>query len=183
MIRKYCDRAVLIDGGKIAFDGTADVAVEKYLDLFDTKRSLASKETKKKVEGVDKKVIIKGVKSTCSPAQITVDVELQSSVDQDNLKLALRMLDKNNKVVAGINTQSVLNPVIIDLAAKQTKRVRLSMPNILGNGEFSVDVRVGPMVYTGTIHDKVSGVAEFKNSKDEVYYPVALPARVEVKVK
>ena len=183
VIRKYCDRAVLIDDGRVAFDGSADMATRKYLDLFDTDRKQKVEKKKKHVEEIDKKVLIKDVKTTCTPDSIKVDIELRSNSKQNNLKLALRILNSGNGVVAGINTQSVVNPVIIELEAKQTKRVRLSMPNILGNGTFSVDVRVGPMTYTGTIHDKVSGVAKFVNSKEEVYYPVALPAKVEVKVK
>jgi ABC-2 type transport system ATP-binding protein len=183
VIRKYCDRAVLIDDGRVAFDGSADMATRKYLDLFDTDRKQKVEKKKKHVEEIDKKVLIKDVKTTCTPDSIKVDIELRSNSKQNNLKLALRILNSGNGVVAGINTQSVVNPVIIELEAKQTKRVRLTMPNILGNGTFSVDVRVGPMTYTGTIHDKVSGVAKFVNSKEEVYYPVALPAKVEVKVK
>lgn len=182
VIRKYCDRAVLIDDGKVAFDGAADEATEKYLDLFG-KRGRKDEKREKETDKLDGKVQIKEVKSVCTPDQITIDVELKSNTKRDNLKLAMRILNSSGKVVAGINTQSVTNPVIIELDAKQSKKVRLSMPNILGNGIFSVDIRVGPMVYTGTIHDKVSGVAHFINSKDEVYYPVAMPAKVEVGVK
>ena len=182
VIRKYCDRAVLIEDGKVAYDGTAAETVERYLDLFDSNRKKKKKD-EKPAEQIDKEVIITDVKTVCTADKLTITVELQSQDDRENLKLAFRVLNAANRVVAGINTQSVLNPVLIDLKAKQTTRVRLTMPNILGNGTFSVDVRVGPVVYTGTIHDKVSGVAEFVNEKEEVYYPVALPAKVDVKVK
>jgi ABC-2 type transport system ATP-binding protein len=182
VVKKYCDRAVLIEDGRVAYDGPAEKTVEKYLDLFDPSRK-EKKKDKKPVEKIDKKVQIKGVTSTCNNDNLSIKVELVSKTNQDNIKLALRILDANNRVVAGINTQSVINPVIIELKANQTKSVKLSMPNILGNGKFSVDVRVGPNTYTGTIHDKVSGVAEFINTKEEVYYPVALPAKVDVRVK
>ncbi len=181
VIRRFCDRAVLIDNGKVAFDGSADETVEKYLDMFRKHEPVQKKEKKKpKEDKLDKRVLIKNVQSTCSFDAINVDVDLASDENLDNIKLALRFLDKSNRVVAGINTQSIINPLAIKIEAGKPKKVKLSMPNILGNGNFSVDIRVGPMVYTGTIHDKVSGVAHFINSKEEVYYPVAMPTKVEI---
>jgi ABC-2 type transport system ATP-binding protein len=34
IVRDYCDRCVLIEDGKIAFEGSADETAKKYLDLF-----------------------------------------------------------------------------------------------------------------------------------------------------
>lgn len=180
VMRKYCNRGVLIEGGKVTYDGDVTEATEKYLDLFGTEHRTSEKNSGDELDG---EVRINKVESKCDENDINIDVEIESRTDKEDLKIAVRILDLHKKVVAGINTQSVTNPVLISLKGRKAKLVRFNMPNILGNGVFSLDIRVGPNVYTGIIHDHVSGVANFVNSKDEVYYPVAMPASVEVSAK
>lgn len=178
VIKKYCDRAVLINEGKVAYDGTADETAEKYLELF----SMAGPDSSgnKGADDTDKKVEIMNVKSSCSPERLEVEVDLRSEVDMKDLKLAIRILNRNGVAIAGTNTHIVENPVSVELDGGKTKRIKFSMPNILGNGTFSVDARVGPADYTGVLHDKAIGVARFFNQRDEAHYPVALQADIKV---
>ena len=38
LVRRFCDRAVLIEGGKIAYDGSPGGAADSYMDLFKPKK-------------------------------------------------------------------------------------------------------------------------------------------------
>lgn len=181
-VRDFCNRGVVIDGGKIIFDGDADEAADKYLSMFETNKPKDEKnKNKQTLEKIDKKVKIESISLDSSTNQLTASVELRSKTRRDDIKLAIRILDVRGKVVAGVNTQSVLNPLIINLKAGETRRIIFTMPNILGDGKFTVDARVGPVVVTGTIHDKAQSAAYISNSNPEAFYPVLLPASVEVK--
>ncbi|MET1033124.1 MAG: hypothetical protein ABWX94_01350, partial [Candidatus Saccharimonadales bacterium] len=78
------------------------------------------------------------------------------------------------------NTLNAKNKQKISLSSNEERHLTFTMPNILGNGTFTVSgtVRLSDGV---TICDEWNNITQFSNTKDEAHYPVVAPALLEVK--
>lgn len=181
-VRAYCSRVAVIDDGRVVFDGNAHEAAEKYLSLFniDTQHKEIDTGKSKPKEYVDKKIRIKSLRINNLGDKLVVSAELWSSIDKDNVKFGFRILDSRRRIVAGANTMNAENPIELNLRKNQTIEVRFTLPNMLGDGDHSIDARVGSTNPDAT-HDKASSVGLFSNTRSEAYYPIVLPAKIEVR--
>lgn len=183
-VRKYCNKAVVIEGGKVIFEGGSDEAADTYLSLFrkDTPAEVKpkKKKDKKKDLNLDKKVTIENVTTHITQKKIEIDIILKSDTSEKDVKLAVRILNTQKKAVAGINTRSIDKPTSINFTDSNIVKVKFTLDNIIGSGTFTLDVIAGPTVVTGIYHDRVNDVAPFTNAQPEGHYPVIAPASIEV---
>lgn len=181
VVKKYCNRVVLVDKGVVAFDGTAEIGVEKYLDLFESrhKKKNSTKKELSDTQKPDKKITINNLNVDNSVDHIHLSAELMPVEDLHDIKFGFQILDSNSRVVAGVNTKNVSNPITIDAVSNKVINLKFTIPNILGNGRYSVAARVGS-ISSGQTHDKVVCVGDFENRREDAWAPIVLPSEVKI---
>lgn len=175
-VREYCDKAILIQDGKIAHTGTADEIADEYLRMFN-KPSNDAQRNKRWGNG---QVNIKNLNITVKPRNINIHFELISSKSiVEDVVLGFRIKDSQGRVIAGANNLNVEGSQKMSFNAGEEKMLDFDMPNIFGNETYSVGatVRLSDGV---TICDSWEDAKTFSNTKDDVYYPVVCPAKLTI---
>lgn len=179
VIRKYCNRAVLIDDGRVVCSGTADEVADEYLKLFS--QSAAISKTREsgnrwgdnavRIHDIDFKVADDTVKIT------TTLVAADKPVS--NVKFGFRIKDTKGNVLIGANNLNVDGGQKLSFASKEKKKLEFLLPNILGNQRYSLSATVNS-VGDEAIHDSWEDITSIHNSRDGVYYPLLAPATLRI---
>jgi len=179
-VREYCDRAILINEGKISAQGTADDVADEYLKLFNKSQGGSQGADDEKRWG-DGRVRISEVSTEINRTSIKIKVALTAGNDSgmDDVVFGYKLTDSDGHLALGGNTLNCQQPKHLNFKKSETKNLVFSMPNILGNGTFSLSgtVRLSDGV---TICDDWRNMAVFGNARDEGHYPVVAPATLEV---
>ena len=187
-VRGYCDRAVLIEDGKVSYDGSPEDTAEKYFQLFSNKQEDV-------VE--NKQLTIDSVETDISRSRITFKIDVKNNSDKkiQNVLLRIAVKKQNGRNVAGFDNKNLDNPFEIDFLPNEHKTLYFEAENILGNGDFSINSSlssdgavnlideedeegdgdsVGMIVY-----DIKPKIASFSVKKPGLNAPVVLPAKAK----
>ncbi len=175
-VRKYCDRAILIDEGTIS-EEPVDVVADSYLKLFQ-ENTLSAEEGNRWGSG---DVMMEKVDVDAKKDSITISLKLKANKDCTDFRFGYLFKDLEGKDVAGGNTINVLKGSTKSLNLKKGESVELTFttPNILGNGSYWFDATV--MGNNDVIYDKWDRYTKVDNFRDFAFYPTVVPAKLEVK--
>ena len=178
-VREYCDRAILINEGKISAEGTADDVADEYLKLFNRSQGGAEGASEEGNRWGDGRVRIADVNTEIDRTSIKINVSLTATEDMSDVVFGYKLTDSDGHLALGGNTLNCQQPQHLKFKKSETKKLTFSMSNILGNGTFSLSgtVRLSDGV---TICDDWRNMAVFSNARDEGHYPVVAPATLEV---
>lgn len=179
-VREYCDRAVLITDGLIACEGDADIVADEYLKLFNKSSDDTIVNTDERRWG-NGSVRIENFEIKTNNKQLTINLDLRAGKNAvEEVVFGYRLLDGADHIVMGGNTINAGNKQKLTFKPGEVKHLVFTMPNILGNGTFSVGgtARLSDGV---TICDEWNYITQFSNTKDEGHYPIVAPAVLEVK--
>jgi hypothetical protein len=111
---------------------------------------------------------------------ISVSVKLDvPSKSVDDVVVGIRLLDAEGNIVAGANSINAQGGVrSIGMSAGEAHSLTFSFENILGTGTYTVGVTVRSADGV-TVYDNIDSATRFSVSKDETYYPIVLPARLD----
>lgn len=139
-VREYCDRAMLIEKSKVIEIGQTDSVSEKYLQLFmeDNSQSSAGSTSAKDRWG-DKSLEITSVATKTTSDDILVTVKMIANKKFEHPVAGFRIRDASGNEITGTNTKQE-NVVIPDLDSGEVSTVSWSMPNVIRDGEYSVDI-------------------------------------------
>lgn len=182
VIRQYCDRAVLIENGKVAFSGSADETADEYLKLFDNKAKAANKKEKAKAPNRwgDGAVITEDISYKKTKNNLVIEATIASKSDEvKDVKFGFRIKDSSGNVIMGANNLNVDGGIKIKIKPQQKKKLSFEMPNILGNQTYSLSTTINSERGV-TTHDSVENIKSIPNSAVGVFYPLLAPAKVEV---
>lgn len=176
--REYCDRAVLIEDGKIAHHGDIDQVADEYLKMFN--KSSHNLDDKKGDRWGDGKlqVINNELEITDEKVKFLLDVKCEEEPMND-VRVGIRIKDSHGKYLIGANNVNVSSGKTLDFNAREVKRIIFESPNIFGNSTYSISVTVIKNG-TDTPNDSWDNIKSFSNTKDKVYYPLLLPAWLKV---
>lgn len=179
-VREYCDRAVLISEGLITHEGEADKVADEYLKLFN--------ETVDDKEEVQEKnrwgtgaARFSTIKAKADQDTVTLSMKIEAKdAPLEDVVVGFRIKDNEGSLVAGANTLNVKGGEYISLPAKGKKELVFTMPNIFGGGTFTISatIRLSDKV---TICDDWAEATQFRNTREESYYPVVCPAELTIK--
>lgn len=178
-VREYCDRAILIEDGQVAFEGKPDDVANEYLKMF-------NKAVDKKAEQDNKRwgnqqVIIDSFDLQADTEKLHIRVDLKAGRQPvRDVKFGFRVKNKQGKLVAGASTLNVKGAQIMNFKADEIKSLNFSMPNIFGNGTHTISATTTLMDGI-TICDRWEDIVDFTNIKDNVHYPVVCPATLSIK--
>jgi ABC-2 type transport system ATP-binding protein len=176
-VREYCDEAILIKDGLITHKGKADMVADEYLKLFNnTGAEEDDSEGKRWGNGAAK---FTSIKAKADDKNVTVTINLKASENLEDVVVGFRLKDGEDKLVAGANTINVKGGHRFPLKEKENKKLVFTMPNIFGNGTFSISatIRLSDKI---TICEDWTDAAFFRNTKEESSYPVVCPAELTV---
>lgn len=142
--RDYCDRAVLIEDGKVAFDGSPDEAADRYYSLFNTKADNSS------LAGTGRATIESAsVEVTESTLTFRLDIENQTASPLEDVVARVSVKKQNGRIVAGFDNKNIDEPFEIDLAPSEKRTLLFESANVMGTGTYIVNASL----YDGSTAD------------------------------
>ena len=164
-VRKFCNKAIVIEAGKILYEGDANTAADEYNKLFKGK-----KQDKVLGETGTKEVVIQKVEIDHTPATIKYCINLHNKTNKEiTVRLALDIYKSKNQLCGGISKTTHI------LKANQIKEINFSIANIFGSGEYSANVGIKEVTPDKKMFDIERNTAKFINKSTEdttSYFPV-----------
>ncbi len=181
-VRQYCDRALLIENGKVLARGTAAEVASAYSRMFiedKQEEGEKSKDAKRWGDGAMtyQKMVVPNNLHEDEPLKLTAIAEVRRDIDSPVFGFAIKSADR--RPLLGTNTMR-LHQVFGLLSAGTKVKIEWSIPNIFSHGTHYVDFAV---VYKGgaTIADWAEEVAMFTVLKQEKSnFPADPPVEVVV---
>ncbi len=162
-VREYCDRAMLIEKSEIIDMGSTDKVAEKYMRLFMKDNVIAEDNTLDQDRWGDQAARINSVAVNVTDKLIIIDIGIVGHKDLERPIAGFRLRDAAGKEITGTNTKQEKMP-LPDLKKADTTKLQWVMPNVLRDGEYTVDVALH---YADeiTVADWWNGAAKFKVKK------------------
>jgi ABC-2 type transport system ATP-binding protein len=182
-VREYCDRAILINNSQLVFEGSAADAANEYLKLFNKNADESQAESLVENWGT-KDISITDKTISLEKDRIRVNLHLATKKnDVNDFVVGFRFIDKDGRVVAGVNNINSVegNKQPLSLKANSKMKVSFSTQNILGSGSYDVGLTLRSKDGV-TIYDNWERAKEVKQTRMDGSYPVILPARVDVEL-
>ena len=179
--RDYCDRAILIKNGKIAYEGTGIKAANEYLKLFNTstQKGDAGASTEKNDRWGNGDVTFSRVEfKPGKRIELTMDITAHKK-DVDGVVVGLRYMDESGRIVTGVNSITADGGEELNLKAGETRTLRFSHDNIFGNGTYYLGstIRLTDKV---TICEYWDNIAKFHNTMEDSFYPLVNPTELKI---
>lgn len=182
-VRDYCDRAIIIENGKIAFEGSGEEAADEYNRLFESS-AILNKGGDPGLRRGDGSVYVESLNvDDVNKKSIKLTITLKSDGNEyRNVKFGFRFLKQMNGKyvrVAGVSNRTALVPQRLDFKKNETKIIKAEVDNMFGNGTFYISTTVTRD--SGSITcDNWERVVSLNNTKDDIAYPVLVSARLSV---
>jgi ABC-2 type transport system ATP-binding protein len=179
LVKEYCDRAILIEDGKIMHQGKAGDIAEEYTRLFNKPKDETAKKQTNQRWGSNE-LVMQRVKITTSGQKIIIETLVKNNEAAINdIVMGIDIFDRNDKLIGG--TESFrYSQGILSFEDHEKKRVCYNFQNVFGGGDFSVNISVKHKT-TGAVFDFWRKAASFTNtSESNTYFPVILPAELSV---
>jgi ABC-2 type transport system ATP-binding protein len=140
-MREYCDRAVLINEGKIAVMGNTDVVAQAYSKLFtDTVKISAASEEEPDRWG-DGIAVTSSITAKAAADGLEIVQTITARTAADNMIAGFRLRTSAGAAVTGTNTK-LERASLPALAPGQSVAVTWRLPNVLSDGQYMIDPAV-----------------------------------------
>ncbi len=176
-VREYCDRAILIDKNKVVFEGSAEMIAEEYAKLFAQTGHEELKNTGQRWG--DEKIKYSSVKVEANNKEVSLILDLKAAEYVDSPVFGFGIRSGDGEIVFGANTV-IKKKVIKEVREGESKRITWTFPNILSDGNYTVDVSAHDVSGSG-VYDWWEGAGAFRVNKDEKL-PYSVNPDVKVKV-
>lgn len=175
-VREYCNKAVLIEDGRVSCLGKPDTVADEYLKLFNHSSN---------AEEVEKLTNRWGsAEVTCSKFaaafkvdDVVIDMSLTAKQTIEDVMVDIKFYNIDGYVVTGFNTVDVLGEGL-SMKKGEVKKLAFRMPNTLGYQNYILDIEV-----TSTdghrIYDKWKDAGRLTDNKIKTVrkYPVLMDVR------
>lgn len=133
-VRKYCNKAVVIENGEVIYNGNSEGAVDKYNNLFSKKKLPA-------VNSYDDDAITDSkISSTHSEKSIDISISTTVKRDIEDVVLAVLIYKKSTNVYRWVSDEEVNEN--INLISKKTNKQSIRIQNIFPPGDYSVTLMI-----------------------------------------
>lgn len=173
-VQRFCNKAILINKGKIELSGSAPKVAQLYRDLNDS----GTNETEvknTKLNDIDIDVSIKKIKDKY---EFAVDVEAKTELADAVFTFIIRR-DSGEWVYRYASDDNNAKPITINKNSKY--KLKLTLDNVFADGVYYVSVAAKKSDRTET-YVALDDIAKFEvvNKKDSIYWQI--PTTVESKV-
>lgn len=173
-VQRFCNKAILINKGKIELSGSAPKVAQLYRDLNDS----STNETEVKNTKLNDVDIDVSVKKTKDKYEFAVDVEAKTELADAVFTFIIRR-DSGEWVYRYASDDNNAKSITINKNSKY--KLKLSLDNVFADGIYYVSVAAKRGDRTET-YAALDDVAKFEvvNKKDSIYWQI--PTTVESKV-
>lgn len=180
LVKEYCDKAILIENGKVAYDGTADQVADEYLKLFSKTSANKSGKSGADDRWGDLSVFMDRFEVKVDEDTVNLNVTLKSSVEAvEGVKFGFQIKDRSGRVIAGANNLNVDGGKKLNFTKHDKKELHFAIQNIFGNNTYSVSATVNS--HNGSnVCDQWNDITSFSTTKDQAFYPIVCPAKLDI---
>lgn len=173
-VQRFCNKAILINKGKIELSGSAPKVAQLYRDLNDS----SANETEVKNTKLNDVDIDVSVKKTKDKYEFTVDVEAKTELADAVFTFIIRR-DSGEWVYRYASDDNNAKSITINKNNKY--KLKLTLDNVFADGIYYVSVAAKKSDRTET-YAALDDVAKFEvvNKKDSIYWQI--PTTVKSKV-
>ena len=165
-VREYCDKAILIENGKIIHEGNASDIANEYLKLFNDQNII---DTENKQHWGDGRVKVEKLTVKCTRENFTINVALKSGKEAvGEVRFGLKIKDQEGNLVAGVNNLTALNSQKLVFGKNETKNITLSSLNVFGNQTYTIDATIVSPDST-IVYDSWENIKKFRSSTQDAY--------------
>lgn len=176
-VREYCDRAILINEGRITHTGNALEVSNEYLKLFN--KTTSSTDSSTNDRWGNKNITFDTVTASVREKQNDIQIALTMTANETikGVVAGIRIKNSSGLVVTGVNSETAGK---ISLKRGESTQVNFFLPNIFGNDIFNVDatLRLGDGVTICDNWDDAASFSVLKNTKA----PYSVIPDIEVKL-
>jgi ABC-2 type transport system ATP-binding protein len=172
LVKKYCDRAILIENGKIAHEGSAEEVADAYDAMFADVRGAGAEQGKRWGSG---EVRFTNLQANVINEKVTISADIKSYADISNVIADLQIRDERNLVAA--IPRHLKNEHKFDIKSGKTKHIEFAFDNLFGGNSYRVNAGLksadGKQIY-----DLWQKAAEFTN-EDRPRLPTIYPLEIK----
>lgn len=139
-VREYCDRCVLIDRSELLYDGSPEVAAEKYTQLFNVSTT-STDNTNNSERWGDGAAKFSKLKLKLTDDYLEISSSVRFVKDMDNPILGVLIKNASGETVCGTNSK-IVGQRLGEVAANTSLSVGWKVPNIFSDDNYSVEVAV-----------------------------------------
>jgi ABC-2 type transport system ATP-binding protein len=140
-IREYCDKAILIEQSKVIASGQTDEVTREYTKLFMSRGIEDNDEPSTGSRWGDQAAEVSSIKAEVTDEKITLRATIKARQDLDHPIAGFRIRDAAGREVTGTNNKIEHKP-LPKMAAGSSVKITWELPNILSDGQYSVDPSV-----------------------------------------
>lgn len=173
-VQRFCNKAILINKGKIELSGSAPKVAQLYRDLNDS----SANETEAKNTKLDDVDIDVSVQKKKDKYEFAIDVNAKTKLDDAVFTFIIRR-DSGEWVYRYASDDNNAKPITIDKNGKY--KLKLTLDNVFADGVYYVSVAAKKSDRTET-YAALDDIAKFEvvNKKDSIYWQI--PTSIESKV-
>lgn len=147
-VRRFCNRAIVIDEGKVTFSGKADEAADAYLALFENAKAAQKQSTvkSKTIQDSDVRidnVVVKQDNQKTSTVRFGEDFSLSLNItsknDYDDVVAGVHIVNQSGKVVSAITTKTFQDNLKL---YKGLNTYDLDIQNIFSEGKYTLNIAI-----------------------------------------
>lgn len=176
-VREYCDRAILINDGKVTHEGDPEKVADEYLMLFN--KSADSEATKDQSDRWGSRhLTFKTIKAVVDKDNVTLNFVVKNNKGAiKDVVIGVDVRGRDKKLVGSTETFRINNGKL-SFAANEEKKIALKLKNIFGGGDFTVAASL-KTEDQATIYDFWRTATTFTNTEEESQYsPIILPSSI-----
>lgn len=137
-VREYCDRAMLVEENSISIIGTTADVTKQYTKLYMVRESPQDGAAENNNRWGDHAVTMTDISTNVTDQTIVIYQTVTAEVNIEQPIVGFRIRDASGREVTGTNTK-VEQQQLPDLAKGQSLRLTWHLPNILSDGQYTID--------------------------------------------
>lgn len=157
LVKQYCDRAILIENGKIAHEGAAEEVADAYDAMFADTKGKGAEQGKRWGNG---DVRYENIKVNVTNKKVIISADIKAIKGANNVVADLKIRDKKNLVAEIPGYLKDENR--FDIASGDKKHIEFTFDNLFGGKHYRVNAHLkssdGQQIY-----DLWQSAAEFTN--------------------
>lgn len=145
-IKKFCDRAALIEGGKVSMMGAVIEVTERYRELNQPTSHSESGQAKPQNRWGDRTVVFDSIKTDkkvygYDDKKIIITAQVKANADTEEIVAGVAVVDQAGRELAGHNNEMV-NQKIKSISKGLTTEITWSIPNIFSVGKYHLNLGI-----------------------------------------
>lgn len=179
-VKSYCNKAILIEDGKIAQQSNnVNTIANEYSQLFNkTIKHEENKTQNEKHRWGTRELTFNNLHHTLTKKVLTVEFDIKNNTNKNFTEMVDVGIDiySFGDLVAGTNFLKT-NPKGLDINARENKHIKLEIPNNFGKHKYSVDMNIRTEFGRNTCDSIDNAFSFFNMYGDSKFYKIILNSK------